>query len=67
MLDKSSVLTVGDAENFIDRDGMINCFTKRTVDGKEKMALGVNLVAARRNNLKLDSALYSAAERRIKG
>jgi hypothetical protein len=67
LLDKSSVLTVGEAPEFIDRDGMINCVARKTVDGKEKMALGVNLTAARRNNLKLDSALYSAAERRIKG
>jgi hypothetical protein len=66
LLENSSVLTVGDTENFIDQDGMINCITKRTVDGKERMGLGVNLTAARRNNLKLDSALYSAAERRIK-
>jgi hypothetical protein len=65
-LDKASVLTVGDASDFIDRDGIINCVARKTVDGKEKMSLGVNLVAAKRNNLKLDAALYSAAERRIK-
>jgi hypothetical protein len=66
LLENSSVLTVGDAENFIDREGMINCFTKKTVDGKEKMNLGVNLTAARRNNLRLDPGLYSAAGSRIK-
>ncbi len=67
LIEKSSVLTVGDTSDFIDHEGMINCFVRKTVDGKEKMSLGINLVAARRNNLKLDSALYSAAERRIKG
>jgi hypothetical protein len=66
LLEKSSVLTVGDAENFIDRDGMINCVAKKTVDGKERMNLGVNLPAARRNNLRLDPGLYSVAGSRIK-
>jgi len=65
LLENSSVLTVGDVPEFIDHDGAINCVAKKSVDGKEKINIGINLRAARRSNLKLDQDFYSGAARRI--
>ncbi len=65
LLENSSVLTVGDVPEFIDHEGAINCVAKKSNDGKEKIYIGINLRAARRNNLKLDQDFYSGAARRI--
>jgi len=65
LIENSSVLTVGDVPEFIDHEGAINCVAKKSTDGKEKILIGINLRAARRNNLKLDQDFYSGAARRI--
>jgi hypothetical protein len=65
LLESASVLTVGDVPEFIDHEGAINCVAKKSTDGKEKILIGINLRAARRNNLKLDQDFYSGAARRI--
>jgi hypothetical protein len=56
-----SVLTVGEIENFIDAGGVVNLVPKQ-----ERTIFEVNLVAARREHLRINSDVLRLARRIIK-
>jgi len=62
-LEKSSILTTAEAQGFIERDGIINLLPERQTDGTETVGFEVNLLAAQKANLKLDTQLLSRAKR----
>jgi hypothetical protein len=64
-LENSSILTAAEAPGFIDRDGIINLVPDRKPNGTETVEFEVNLLAAVKANLKLDTQLLKLA-RRIK-
>jgi YfiR/HmsC-like len=57
LLKKASVLTIGEADGFLDRGGIINF-----VVAKNKVNFEINSAAAQRANLKLDTQLLKLAK-----
>lgn len=60
-LEKTSVLTIAEADGFLQASGMINLVTERKSTGTQTVSFEINLVAASRANLKLDVQLLKLA------
>lgn len=61
-LEKTSILTIAEADGFLQASGMINLLTERKNTGTQTVAFEVNLSAATRANLKLDVQLLKLAK-----
>jgi hypothetical protein len=62
-LGNSSILTTAEAQGFIEQDGIINLVPERQPNGTETVGFEVNLPAAEKANLKLDTQLLRLAKR----
>jgi len=62
-LENSSILTTAEAQGFIEQDGIINLVPDRKTDGTETVEFEVNLLAAVKANLKLDTQLLRLAKK----
>jgi hypothetical protein len=62
-LGTASILTTAEAPGFIDRDGIINLVPDRKPNGSETVEFEVNLLAAEKANLKLDTQLLRLARK----
>jgi hypothetical protein len=62
-LQHSSILTTAEAQGFIEREGIINLLPERQANGTETVGFEVNLPAAEKANLKLDTQLLRLAKR----
>jgi len=61
-LEGSSVLTIAEADGFIQQSGMINLLTEQKSAGAQVVNFEINLIAAGRANLKLDTQLLKLAK-----
>ena len=64
-LERSSILTAAEAQGFIEQDGIINLVPERQPNGTETVGFEVNLLAAEKANLKLDTQLLKLAKKVI--
>ena len=62
-LDHSRILTVAEAEGFIEQSGMINLVPEQKSPGALVVNFEINQEAARKANLKLDTQLLKLAKR----
>jgi hypothetical protein len=62
-LGNSSILTTAEAQGFIEHEGIINLVSERQPNGTETVGFEVNLPAAEKANLKLDTQLLRLAKR----
>ncbi len=62
-LEKCSILTAAEAQGFIDQDGIINLVPERQPNGTETVGFEINLPAAEKANLKLDTQLLKLAKK----
>ncbi|TAK90130.1 MAG: YfiR family protein [Verrucomicrobia bacterium] len=60
-LENTSVLTIAEADGFLQASGMINLVTEKKTAGTQSVAFEVNLAAAQKANLKLDAQLLKLA------
>ena len=61
-VEKTHILTIAEADGFLQASGMINLLTERKSAGTQTVSFEVNLVAATRANLKLDVQLLKLAK-----
>ena len=62
-LDHSRILTVAEAEGFIEQSGMINLVLEQKSPGSQVVSFEINQEAAKKANLKLDTQLLKLAKR----
>jgi|SRR5437867_7579338 len=62
-LEKSSILTIAEAEGFLQQSGMINLVAEQKSPGSQSVAFEINRAAAEKVNLKLDTQLLKLAKR----
>jgi hypothetical protein len=62
-LENSSILTTAEAQGFIEQEGIINLVPERQPNGTETVGFEINLAAAERANLKLDTQLLRLAKK----
>jgi len=60
-LEKTSVLTIAEADGFLRASGMINLVTEKKNSGTQSVSFEINLLAAQKANLKLDAQLLKLA------
>jgi len=60
-LEKSSVLTIAETEGFLEQSGIIKLVAEQKTSGSQTVAFEINLVAAGKANLKLDTQLLKLA------
>jgi hypothetical protein len=56
-VENTSILTVAESEGFLDANGMINLFVEN-----DRLQFDINLAAAKKANLKLDSEMLKLAK-----
>ena len=61
-LEKTSVLTIAEVEGFLQASGMINLITEQKSSGTQTVGFEINLLAAEKANLKLDTQLVKLAK-----
>jgi len=61
-MEKTSVLTIAEAEGFLQASGMINLITEQKSSGTQTVGFEINLLAAQKANLKLDTQLVKLAK-----
>jgi hypothetical protein len=62
-LGTSSILTTAETKGFIEQDGIINLLPERQANGTETVGFEINVGAAGKVNLKLDTQLLKLAKR----
>jgi YfiR/HmsC-like len=62
-LGTSSILTTAEAQGFIEHEGIINLVSERQPNGTETVGFEVNLLAAGKASLKLDTQLLRLAKK----
>ena len=62
-LQSASILTAAETQDFVERDGIINLVPERKPNGAETIGFEINLAAAGKANLKLDTQLLKLAKR----
>ena len=62
-LENSSILTTAEAQGFIEHEGIINLVPERQPNGTETVGFEVNLLAAGKASLKLDTQLLRLAKK----
>lgn len=60
-LENTNVLTIAEADGFLQASGMINLVTEKKTAGTQTVAFEINLPAAQKANLKLDAQLLKLA------
>ena len=63
-LEHSRILTIAEAEGFIEQKGMINLVTEQKGTGAQVVNFEINQTAAREANLKLDTQLLKLAKKK---
>ncbi len=58
-----SILTISEADGFIEQSGMINLVAEQKTAGSQVVAFEINQAAAEKANLKLDTQLLKLARR----
>jgi len=62
-VEHSSILTIAEAEGFIEQRGMINLVAEQKTAGSQVVSFEINQAAAEKANLKLDTQLLKMARR----
>ena len=65
-LDHAHILTIAEADGFIEQNGMINLVPEQKNPGTQVVGFEINQAAAAKANLKMDTQLLKLA-RRTKG
>jgi hypothetical protein len=63
ILQNTSVLTIAETEEFLQQSGIIKLVAEQKTSGTQTVAFEINLAAAGRANLKLDTQLLKLAKR----
>ena len=61
-LENTSVMTIAEADGFLQANGMINLLTEKKSTGMQSFGFEINLVAAQKANLKLNAELLKWAK-----
>jgi mitochondrial fission protein ELM1 len=62
-VDHLSILTISEAEGFIEQSGMINLVSEQKSAGSQVVSFEINQAAAEKANLRFDTQLLKLARR----